>query len=182
MPDWCIPMPASRASSGSGGSRLVAGLGVALAGSAVVMATLILGTVGRALGGPIGGIVGTFLGGSVDRAIFGSRPVRNGLQLTDLALQSSAYGQALPRLYGRMRDAGNVIWSSGIREAVQHSGGGKPGSTTNTYSYLASIAVAVSARAINGIGRIWTDNKLLRDASGAYPFPATVRSYTCDDS
>lgn len=142
------------------------------------MATLILGTVGRALGGPIGGLVGTFLDGSVDRAIFGSGPARDGPRLTDLAVQSSAYGQALPRLYGRMRVAGNVISSSGIRESVQHSGGGKRGPATNTYSYSASFAVAVSARVISGIGRIWADGKLLRDTSATYLFPATVRTYT----
>ncbi len=142
------------------------------------MATLILGTVGRALGGPIGGLLGTFLGGSVDRAIFGSGPARDGPRLTDLAVQSSAYGQALPRIYGRMRVAGNVIWSSGIRESVQHAGGGKRGPATNSYSYSASFAVAVSARVVSSIGRIWADGKLLRDASGTYLFPATVRTYT----
>lgn len=142
------------------------------------MATLILGTVGRVLGGPLGGLAGTLLGGSVDRAIFGSGPAREGPRLTDLAVQSSAYGQALPRLYGRMRVAGNVIWSSGIRESAQHSGGGKRGPATNTYSYSASFAVVISARPISGIGRIWADGKLLRDASGTYLFPATVRSYT----
>lgn len=142
------------------------------------MATLILGTVGRALGGPLGGLVGTFLGSSVDRAMFGSGPARDGPRLTDLAVQSSTYGQALPRLYGHMRVAGNVIWSSGIRESVQRSGGGKRGPATNNYSYSASFAVVVSARVVAGIGRIWADGKLLRDAGGTYLFPATVRSYT----
>ena len=142
------------------------------------MATLILGTAGRALGGPLGGLVGSFLGGSVDRVIFGSGPAREGPRLTNLAVQSSAYGQALPRLYGRMRVAGNVIWSSGIRETAQHSGGGKRGPATSTYSYSASFAVAVAARAISSIGRIWADGKLLRDAGGVYLFPATVRNYS----
>jgi len=156
---------------------MAAGLGLALAGSALSMATLLLGTVGRALGGPLGGLAGTLIGGGVDRAIFGSGAARDGPRLANLAVQSSAYGQALPRLYGRMRVAGNVIWSSGIRESVQHSGGGKRGPSTNAYSYTASFAVAVSARQVNGFGRIWADGKLLRDASGTYLFPATVRSY-----
>jgi len=141
------------------------------------MATLILGTVGRALGGPIGGLVGSLVGGIADRAIFGSGPTRDGPRLTDLAVQSSAYGQALPRLYGRMRIAGNVIWSSGISESVRHSGGGKRGPATNSYNYSASFAVAVSARPVAAIGRIWADGKLLRDGGGVYQFPATVRTY-----
>ena len=144
------------------------------------MATLILGTVGRALGGPVGGIVGTFLGSSVDRAIFGSG-TRGGPRLSNLAVQSSAYGEGLPRLYVRMRVAGNVIWSPGIREA-QQAAGGKGGASTSGYSYSASFAVALSARRIAAVGRIWADGKLLRDAAGTYLYPATVRFHLGDEA
>jgi len=146
------------------------------------MATLVLGTVGRALGGPIGGIVGSLVGGIADRAIFGSGTPRDGPRLSDLSVQSSAYGQPLPRIYGSMRVAGNVIWSPGIRESVARAGGGKRGVATTSYSYSASFAVALSARPIVGIGRIWADGKLLRDAAGAYRFPATIRTYLGNES
>ena len=146
------------------------------------MATIVLGTVGRALGGPLGGIVGSLVGGIADRAIFGSGPARDGPRLGDLSVQSAAYGQPLPRLYGSVRIAGNVIWSSGIRESAQRSGGGKRGPSTTSYSYSASFAVALSARPVVGIGRIWADGKPLRDAAGVYRFPAKVRMYTGSES
>ncbi len=91
------------------------------------MATLVLGTVGRVIGGPIGGLIGTFVGGAVDRSLFGSGPARSGPRLADLSVQSSAYGQPLPRVYGRMRVAGNLVWTAGITESSQRTGGGKLG-------------------------------------------------------
>ncbi|MGI4877440.1 MAG: phage tail protein [Janthinobacterium lividum] len=142
------------------------------------MATLVLGTLGRALGGPLGGIAGTFLGASLDRGIFGSGPPREGARLSNLAVQSAAYGEPLPRIYGRMRVAGNVVWTSGIRETLARTGGGKRGPATNNYSYSASFAVVLAARVVVRIDRIWADGKLLRAADGGLIYPAVIRTYT----
>lgn len=140
------------------------------------MATLVLGTVGRALGGPIGGLVGSFLGGSLDRAILGSGKPREGARLGNLAVQSSAYGEPLPRIHGRVRVAGNLIWTAGIAETATTNGGGKRGGPrTTNYSYSASFAVALSARAVVRVARVWADGKLLRDAGGAFLTPVTMR-------
>ncbi len=141
------------------------------------MATLILGTVGRALGGPLGGIVGTLLGGPIDHAIFGSG-ARSGSRLANLAVQSAAYGEPLPRIYGRMRVAGNLVWTAGIKESPHRSGSAKGGTATNTYSYSSSFAVIVAGRAIVRVARIWADGKLLRAADGTLNFPAVIRTYT----
>ena len=141
------------------------------------MATLVLGTVGRVIGGPIGGIVGSFLGGAIDRSLFGGA-TQSGSRLADLSVQSSAYGQPLPRIYGRMRVAGNLVWTAGIAESSQRSGGGKlSGGTTTSYSYSSSFAVIVASRPIVGIERIWADGKLLRASDGTLNFPATIRTY-----
>ncbi|TRW14350.1 GTA baseplate fiber-binding domain-containing protein [Glacieibacterium frigidum] len=143
------------------------------------MATLVLGTVGRALGGPIGGLMGTFLGGSLDRAILGSGKAREGARLGNLAVQSSAYGEPLPRVYGCVRVAGNLIWTAGIAETATTSGGGKRGGArTTSYSYSASFAVALSARAVVRVARVWADGKLLRDAGGAWLTPVTMRLHS----
>lgn len=143
------------------------------------MATLVLGTVGRALGGPIGGLVGTFLGGSLDRAILGSGKAREGARLGNLAVQSSAYGEPLPRVYGRVRVAGNLIWTAGIAETATTSGGGKRGGArTTSYSYSASFAVALSGRAVERVARVWADGKLLRDAGGTWLTPVTMRLHS----
>ncbi|MBV8971630.1 MAG: hypothetical protein JO290_05000 [Sphingomonadaceae bacterium] len=140
------------------------------------MATLILGTIGRVIGGPIGGLVGTLVGSTLDRGLFGGA-TREGPRLANLTVQSAAYGEPLPRIYGRMRVAGNLVWTAGIKESRQHSGGGKGGPATNTYSYSSSFAVVVAARPIAGVERIWADGKLLRAADGTLNFPATIRTY-----
>src|SRR3546814_13531490 len=64
---------------------------------------------------------------------------RQGPRLNDLAVQSSAYGTPLPRLYGMIRASGSVIWATDIRETAHRSGGGKGKPKTTTYSYAASL-------------------------------------------
>lgn len=145
------------------------------------MATLVLGTVGRLVGGPIGGLVGTFLGGAIDRTLFGSGAGQNGSRLADLSVQSSAYGQPLPRVYGSMRVAGNLVWTVGIEESSQRSGGSKLGGSSTSYSYSSSFAVIVASRPIVGVGRIWADGKLLRAGDGTLNYPATIRTYLGDE-
>ncbi len=143
------------------------------------MATLILGTVGRAIGGPVGGLFGTFLGSSLDRAILGSGKRREIGRLGNLAVQSSAYGEPIPKLFGTMRVAGNLVWTAGIAEHSASSGGGKRGGqSTTAYTYSASFAVLLSARAVTSVGRVWADGKLLRDAADAWLTPVTMRLHT----
>ncbi|GGD98814.1 hypothetical protein GCM10011529_01170 [Polymorphobacter glacialis] len=142
------------------------------------MATLVLGTVGRVLGGPIGGLVGSFVGGLVDRNIFGGGAAREVGRVGNLAVQSAAYGEPIPIVIGRMRIAGNLLWTSGIAEASSRSGGGKRGgAATTTYSYSASFAVGLAGREIDAIGRIWADGRLIRDAGGLFLSPVTMRSH-----
>ena len=120
------------------------------------MATLLLVAAGAALGaGRIVGAAAALLGQAIDGQIFGSRGHQEGHRLTDLRLQTSTYGTAVPRLYGAMRVAGTVIWSTDLLESVHHSGGGKRSPSVTTYSYAASFAVALSSRPIRGVGRIW---------------------------
>jgi hypothetical protein len=144
------------------------------------MATLILGTVGRIFGGPLGGIVGTALGGIVDRGLLGGGGKgREVGRIGNLAVQSAAYGEPIPFVAGRMRAAGNLLWTSGIAETATRSGGGKrSGPATTSYSYSASFAVGLAAREIAAIGRIWADGKLIRDAAGVFLAPVTMRLHT----
>lgn len=142
------------------------------------MATLVLTTVGAIVGGPIGAAIGAVAGNAIDQMLFAPKG-RTGPRLDDLTVQSSAYGVPHPRLYGTTRAAGNVIWSRGLKETAHRSGGGKrSGGRTTTYSYSASFAVAISARPIVGVGRIWADGKLLRGAAGEMTAEGTVRIYT----
>lgn len=131
-----------------------------------LVATLILSTVGKVFG-PIGAAIGAVAGQAIDNALFKPKG-RQGPRLTELAVQTSSYGTPLPKIFGTMRIAGCVIWSTDLIESrsTSHSGKGQP--STTSYSYAASFAVALSGRAILGVGRIWADGKLLRGAAGDF--------------
>ncbi|HYJ81508.1 MAG TPA: phage tail protein [Allosphingosinicella sp.] len=131
------------------------------------MATLVLTAVGTAVGGPIGGAIGAVLGQQIDGRLFAPK-ARQGPRLGELAVQTSSYGSQIPRLFGTMRVAGIVIWATDLREERSKSGGGKGRPKTVDYSYSANFAVALSARAIRAVRRIWADGKLLRGAAGDF--------------
>jgi hypothetical protein len=129
------------------------------------MATLILTTVGTAVGGPIGAAVGAIVGQQIDGTLFAPKR-RHGPRLGDLAVQTSSYGTQIPKIFGTMRVAGTVIWSTDLKEQQTNSGGGKGQPRTANYSYSASFAVALSGREVRSVRRIWADGKLLRGAAG----------------
>lgn len=150
------------------------------------MATLALAAVGAAAGGAllptglsvlgmtltgatIGSQIGAFAGSYIDNALFGASGQKRsveGPRLSDLHITSSTEGAPIPRLYGRARLGGQIIWSDDIRETIRTSrsgGSGKgapqsgPVTETTEYSYSATFAVALAEGEISGIGRIWAD-------------------------
>lgn len=147
------------------------------------MATLVLAAAGQAIGGAlglggIGGVAGkaagALAGSLLDQSLFGTSSSREveGARLSDLSVQSSNEGAALPKVYGRVRLSGQLIWATNFEEVVtreeQSQGGGKGGGggggstvTVTTYSYYANFAVALCEGEIARIGRIWADGKLL---------------------
>ena len=135
------------------------------------MATLVLSTVGTALGGPVGGAIGALIGQSFDQQLLG--PANRGPRLGDLSVQGSSYGTQIPRIYGAMRVAGSVVWATDLVESEQTTGA--KGQPDVTYGYSVSIAVALSSRPVGAIGRIWADGKLLRGAEGDFKVPVTFR-------
>lgn len=141
------------------------------------MATLVLTTVGGAIGGPIGAALGATLGRRVDGELLFRQKRREGPRLTDLAVQTSRYGTQIPKLFGTNRVAGCVIWSTDLQEHRATSGGGKGQPGTATYSYSASFAVALSARPIVEVRRIWADGTLLRGAAGDWKARTGFRLY-----
>ena len=130
------------------------------------MATLLLTTVGGALGGPVGAALGALAGQAVDHGVLLRGATREGPRLSELRVQTSSYGTSIPQLFGTMRVAGTVIWSTDLIETrtVTHAGKGQPG--VAQYSYRASFAVLLSARKVTAIGRIWADGQLIRGAAG----------------
>ena len=137
------------------------------------MATLVLSTVGNALGGPVGSAIGALIGQSIDQAVLA--PVRRGPRVGDLSVQTSSYGTQIPRIYGRMRVAGTVVWATDLLESEET--GGAKGQPDIRYGYSVSLAVALSSRAAKSIGRIWADGKLLRCAAGDFKVDTEFRFY-----
>ncbi|MBL8895172.1 MAG: glycoside hydrolase TIM-barrel-like domain-containing protein, partial [Rhizobiales bacterium] len=140
------------------------------------MATLVLQYAGAAVGGAIGGPVGSTIGRAVgaiagsfiDQALFAPKPRRReGPRLDDLRIMGSTEGAPIPRIFGAMRLAGEVIWATDFDEVVSTStekAGGKgassqPKTKTTEYLYYANFAVALCEGPIAGIGRIWADGK-----------------------
>lgn len=147
------------------------------------MATLVLQTAGAALGsafGPIGSAVGraagALVGNTIDRSLFGEDRLIEGARLTDLDVQESREGAPIPRVFGRTRLSGQIIWATEYEEVVQdEEQGGKgsgPTTTTRTFSYFGNFAVALCEGEISSVARIWADGDLL-DTNGL-----TVRIYT----
>lgn len=141
------------------------------------MATLVLTTIGSIVGGPVGGAIGAIIGQKIDQQLLAPKG-RRGPRLNELAVQSSSYGSPLPRIFGKARVAGSVIWATHLKETRRKASNGKGQPKTTVYSYSASFAVALSARPIAGIGRIWADGNLLRGASGDFKTPTAFRLYT----
>ena len=143
------------------------------------MTALLLSSAGSALGGILGGPLGAMLGRaagavagySLDQQLFGGARKVEGPRLNDLDVQSSSEGQAIPKVYGRARIAGEIIWATRFEEdvTVENSGGkatsliggGGPSTSTTSYSYFANFAVGLAEGPIAHIGRIWADGKPL---------------------
>lgn len=142
------------------------------------MATLVLTAVGTAIGGPIGGALGALAGQAFDHGVLFRSGPREGPRLTELRVQTSSYGSAIPQLFGTMRVAGTVIWSTDLIEtrAVARAGKGQPG--TARYSYRASFAVLLSARRVASVGRIWADGELIRGSAGDWKVQTGFRLHT----
>lgn len=140
------------------------------------MATLVLSTVGTALAGPIGGLLGSLVGQSIDQQLLGGG-ARKGPRLGELTVQTSSYGSPMPRIYGTMRVAGTIVWTADLKEDSELQGDGKSQPETVVYTYSASFAVALSSRRAVAVKRIWADGKLIRGAAGDLKVATKFRFY-----
>ncbi|NIJ17121.1 phage tail protein [Sphingobium vermicomposti] len=132
------------------------------------MATIVLTALGTAIGGPLGAAIGGLIGNSLDQAVLFKPKGVEGRRLADLQVQTSTYGAQMPKIFGKMRVAGTVIWATDLKEKRKKSGGGKGRPSVTSYSYSSSFAVALSARKIKAVRRIWADGNLLRGAAGDF--------------
>src|SRR6185503_4750358 len=136
------------------------------------MAALVLSIAGAAAGGSLfgaagaiaGRLVGALAGSAIDQALFGGRKISaDGPRLSDLEVMASTAGAPIPRLYGRARLSGQIIWATRLEEVIgsdtQSTGGkgmgGRVTTTTTTYSYFANFAVGLCERPIGTVLRVW---------------------------
>ena len=152
------------------------------------MATLVLqaagGFVGGLVGGPVGALlgraVGATLGAVVDQSLFGVGAKHSvGPRLTTLAGLTSSEGAAVPRVYGRARVGGQLIWATRFIETSneQRAGGkGGGGASQTSYNYAANFAVGLCEGPIAMVRRVWADGQEID------PSTVTMRVYRGDES
>ena len=143
------------------------------------MAALVLQAAGSVAGsflaGPLGALFGQAVGAAggalIDRALFGGGAAAKnvtGPRLKSLDGVTSTEGDAVPRVYGRARIGGQMIWATRFEETATRQrsgtsggkGGAKAGSTT-TYTYFANFAVGLCEGPIAFVRRVWADGKEL---------------------
>ncbi len=168
----------------------------AVAGSALLPGGL--SVFGATLSGAtIGSQVGALAGAFVDQALFGGSgqtQAREGPRLDDLRVMASREGAPIPRLYGRARLGGQVIWATDFEEVAtteEAGGGGKglggafaaPAGTAQsqtTFAYFANFAVAICEGEVSGLGRIWADGEELDLTNVTYRFYTGSESQDAD--
>jgi hypothetical protein len=158
------------------------------------MATLVLqaagSAIGGAIGGPFGAMAGRALGGiagaMIDSSLMGGSGSGKGARhvegprLREMGGLASTEGEAIPRVYGRARLGGQMIWATRFEEeiatSVERAGrrGGKGGigrmfgggqsaaaqtTVTVSYRYFANLAVAICEGPVSFIRRVWADGR-----------------------
>ena len=145
------------------------------------MATLLLqvagSALGTALGGPVGAVIGQAIGGiagaRIDQSLLGgsagARTVE-GPRLTQIDGLSSSEGAAIPRVYGRARIGGQLIWATRFEEEIKVSvtrtksgakGSPRQKTVETTYNYFANLAIGLCEGQIAFVRRIWVDGREL---------------------
>lgn len=145
------------------------------------MATLILSAVGASFGSALGtgflGVAGAAIGQAAGAAIGRSideRLLGSGSQAVEVGrvdrfrLMGASEGAVVPRVWGRFRVGGQVIWASRFREDRNRRSSGKGGgrkTTVTEFSYSVSLAIAVCEGPIRCVGRVWADGNEIAKSS-----------------
>lgn len=90
---------------------------------------------------------------------------------SDLRITAPGYGEFIPRIWGKVRFAPLLIYSSGVREVItetreQTGGGGKGGGGRQTvvnrnFSYYTTLDLLLCRNEIQSVPRLWADNNLI---------------------
>jgi hypothetical protein len=141
------------------------------------MTTLVLQAAGQALGsavaGPFGAALGQAAGGLAGAMLDGQlfrQPTRavSGPRLTEMDGLASTEGAPIPRVYGRAKVGGQLIWATRFEEEAvtttrvtrggKSSGGGQRTRETS-FNYYANIAIALCEGPLTFARRVWADGR-----------------------
>ncbi len=131
------------------------------------MGSVIFSTIGQAVAGPLGGAAGAMAGSAFDSAL-GGRNRR--YRVPEFRAPTSAYGDPVPEIFGVSRVSGVLIWALPFARSGRTKGG-----SSDRSAYTASFAIALSARPIDRVGRVWADGRLIRSADGVFGLDCTMR-------
>jgi hypothetical protein len=149
------------------------------------MATLALSYAGGAIGnmllpgigGIVGKAVGALAGAYIDSKLFGTKAQAAQVDPNRFKVTTSTEGKGIPRLYGRSRIGGEIIWSTYFLRVPAKSSGGKgsmlsPSSSSSTPQdhYYANWAIALCQGPVTRIGQVWADGKLIDISKYTYRF------------
>jgi hypothetical protein len=137
-----------------------------------MMAELVLGKAGAAIGGALLPQGLSFLGASVSGAALGRlagslagawidaslSPTAEGPRVKEFHLTESREGAGIPVVYGRMRVGAQLIWAAEFRERRDVESG-KGGPRVAEYSYSLSFAVALCEGDVARVSRCWANGE-----------------------
>jgi hypothetical protein len=90
-----------------------------------------------------------------------------GPRLESLKTTTAEYGTPIPRFWGKRKFEAPIIWAEDLREKKK-TAKGKGGKQTS-YNYYATFAFLICDHEIQGVSRVWFDNKLVYDAVNVGP-------------
>jgi hypothetical protein len=134
---------------------------------------------GTAIGAAAGWAIGASIGSLVEQSMLGQPAPPNAL--TDLSVQTSAWGTGIPQIFGTQRVSGNIFWSTDKRLVGgstgkwggKGGGGGKSGKKGPQEGYyVVDLALALCEGPIAGIKRIWAGGNLIFDDSSPVFVPS----------
>jgi hypothetical protein len=146
------------------------------------MTTIVLQAAGTAIGsffgGPLGAMAGRALGavagGYIDGQLFGEKQKARtieGPRLREMEGLASQDGAPIPKVYGRVRIGGQLIWATRfeeratttIRKAASSGGKGAPSRPASveerSYSYSVNLAIGLCEGPIALVRRVWADGR-----------------------
>lgn len=131
------------------------------------MSNLVIPATTAGIGFWLGGGTGASIGWAIGSGYVSGQQEIDTPMISDLRVQTSGYGTAIPMVSGEQRVAGNVIWATDKVPVETNQGGKGGGPEVTLTTYTISMAIAICKGPILGVTRVWEDGKLMADVTGS---------------